>query len=236
MIEQYLSFAGLASIDNGRGSNGKGYQVDFKTPGTFQWTVPADVFKISVVAISAGARGTVQANVGAAQGGRGGCVRWQNDIVVTPGDVHTIVVGSGGVAEFIPVNVANSIQTDYATKAFGLNVGITVAETTPKSASVGGGNGSNGQVGNSQGNWFQGGDAGQFTADTTTQTNPARGTSLLGLWVNGSSNNGGICGGGGSARSYDTQPRAVGKGGDGGVRIIWGRDRAFPNTKITDMP
>lgn len=234
MIEQLLSFAGLSAPDNDSGSNGKGSQVQWTVPGTYEWTVPDNVFNISVVVVSAGGRGKVQANVGAAEGGTGGFNRWKNNIPVQPGEKYTIVVGSGGISETIPFTVASGTQSDYMSSAFGLNVGITAAETTPKSAEVGGGNGAAGRAGNQNNSSFQGGNAGMFNLDTTTQTNPAMGISLINVYVAGLGLNGGACGGGGSAQSRLSGSRVVGKGGDGGVRIIWGRNRAYPTTAITD--
>lgn len=235
MIEQYLCFAGLIDVNNGPGSDGLGSQVEWTTPGTYTWTVPDDVFSVSTVVISAGSQGTTQANVGAVQGGSSGFIRWSNNIAVTPGDQYTIVVGSGGVARAVPFTEAQIAQTNAASSALGITAGLTAGESTPKSATVGGGDGRSGAAGNQDATMFGGGNAPTFTANAVSTTTPGRGTSLVNVTVNGVVNNGGNHGGGGSAQSRNSGNRTCGKGGDGGVRIIWGRDRAYPDQKITNV-
>lgn len=69
-------------------------QREFLTVGTHTWTVPAGVYDISGVVISAGGRsmsGAGYSVAGGTPGGGGLC--WFSGLAVKPGDVITIVVG-----------------------------------------------------------------------------------------------------------------------------------------------
>jgi hypothetical protein len=68
--------------------------VLYDTPGTYTWTVPADVTSISAIAIGAGGGGVQRTSGGA--GGAGGNLAYVNTVTVTPGSEYTIVVGQGG--------------------------------------------------------------------------------------------------------------------------------------------
>jgi hypothetical protein len=65
-------------------------QALFTTPGTFSWTVPEGVFKISAVAVGSGGAGYYAWANG---GGTGGGLAYANNILVEPGDVVSIIVG-----------------------------------------------------------------------------------------------------------------------------------------------
>lgn len=69
-------------------------QEEWTTPGTYYFTVPAGVTKISAVAIGAGGGGAGGINDGG--GGGGGALQYLNEISVTAGETLTIVVGTGG--------------------------------------------------------------------------------------------------------------------------------------------
>lgn len=231
MIEHLLAFSGFW---DGSGSDPmvKGGQIAYTTPGSYDWIVPEGVTEISVLIISAGQQGRVQ-TVAAANPGAGGCLRWKNKIAVTPGATYRVVVGSGGIQQNIPYGTASSHQLNYASSAFGIDVGITTAETTPVGADMGGGNGSAGQQGNSDGTMFFGGNAGAFVSNGAV-TAAGRGIDLFNVAVNAVSPNGGKHGGGGHAQSRSSGNRICGKGGDGAVKILWGNGRAFPSTNIAD--
>jgi hypothetical protein len=71
----------------------------YNIPGTYQWTAPAGVTSVSVVAIGGGASGAVgyiNNTTGSALGGGGGALAWKNNIPVVPGQSYTVVVGAGG--------------------------------------------------------------------------------------------------------------------------------------------
>jgi hypothetical protein len=65
--------------------------AEFTTPGTYTFTVPANVYSLSAVAIGGGAVGGQNGVAGGA-----GALSYQNDIPVTPGQLLTVVVGAGG--------------------------------------------------------------------------------------------------------------------------------------------
>ena len=62
----------------------------YTTPGTYSWTAPTGVTKVSVVVIGGGA-----------SGGGGGGLAWRNCICVTPGSSYTVVVGAGASAYYV---------------------------------------------------------------------------------------------------------------------------------------
>ena len=75
--------------------------VLFNTTGTHQWTVPAGVSTISVVAVGGGGGGYGYWNVDATQlrigtGGDGGHLVYANNIYVTPNETLDVTVGAGG--------------------------------------------------------------------------------------------------------------------------------------------
>jgi len=69
-------------------------QSIYTTPGTYSWTCPAGVTRVSAVAIGGGGGGGSFSSYG--RGGGGGGLSWVNDIVVVPGNSYTVVVGAGG--------------------------------------------------------------------------------------------------------------------------------------------
>jgi len=79
--------------------------LDFTTPGTFNWTVPAGVTQITVEAWGGGGAGggsddyiTCKGAGGA--GGGGGAYATNSTVSVTPGQNLTIVVGAGGTGVY----------------------------------------------------------------------------------------------------------------------------------------
>lgn len=211
----------------------KGGQISYPTPGTYDWIVPDKVTEISVLIISAGQQGRVQ-TVAAANAGASGGVRWKNKIAVVPGETYRIIVGNGGVQKTVPYGTASSHQLDYPSSAFGINVGINAAESTPIGTDMGGGNGTGGASGNSEGQMFLGGNAPATFISNGGGTPAGRGINTLGVVTNALSPNGGLHGGGGAAQSRESGVRTCGKGGDGVVKIIWGKGRAFPSSNIAD--
>jgi hypothetical protein len=70
-------------------------QSIYITPGTYTWTAPTGVTKVSAVVVGAGGGGGAYSIYG--RGGGGGGLAWVNDIDVVPGTGYTVVVGLGGV-------------------------------------------------------------------------------------------------------------------------------------------
>ena len=72
-------------------------QIAYTTPGTYSFTVPFNVFFISVVCIGGGGGGSGGQWYGAGGGGGGGGLRY-GTFPVKPGQVLQVVVGAGGTA------------------------------------------------------------------------------------------------------------------------------------------
>ena len=81
-------FGGSHSSLVNKPSGGAGVgQQEFTTPGTYTFTVPSGVTSVSVVCVGAG-------GAGGAYGAGGGSLAYKNNITVTPGQSHTVVVGA----------------------------------------------------------------------------------------------------------------------------------------------
>jgi len=83
------------------GSIGAQYgQQAYTSAGTYTWTAPAGVTKVSVVAVGGGASGGYGSgpvnNYPGGGGGGGGGLGYKNNITVVPGNTYTVVVGAGG--------------------------------------------------------------------------------------------------------------------------------------------
>ena len=68
-------------------------QEEFLEAGTFSWTCPPGVTKVSAVCVGGGGGGNA---TWASSAGGGGGLGWKNNIPVTPGQTYTVVVGNGG--------------------------------------------------------------------------------------------------------------------------------------------
>ena len=73
-------------------------QQAYTSPGTYTWTAPLNVTKVSVVAVGGGGGGAANSYVwpNDTGGGGGGGLGWKNNITVVPGQNYTVVVGAGG--------------------------------------------------------------------------------------------------------------------------------------------
>lgn len=198
-------------------------QMQWTTPGTYQWTVPPGVKSISFCVVGAGQSGYVnyvnfQADVGyRGYGGMAGKYIYRNNTAVTPGQVITVVVGDGGTN--------NSGTTTLGANGGGISSFAGVPTTSP-SGSMGYGPANGSKYGN---------DAGTPTAPNGTNNGTGKGVDLkTGQWVARVNLEGALCGGGGTGtRSGSSSSKT--KGGNGGVRVIWGPGRAFPYTLIGDV-
>ena len=77
-------------LDDYFGNNTRKGEVTYTLPGTYIWTAPPGVTRVSVVAVGGGGGGS---NHG--EGGGGGGLGWGN-VAVSPGQSYTIRVGEGG--------------------------------------------------------------------------------------------------------------------------------------------
>lgn len=186
----------------------------YTSQGTYSWTAPCGVTKVSVVAIGAPGSGRTYGPAGGA-GGLG----YKNDISVSPGSSYTVVVGTmptvcntgGGDSYFI-----NTSTVKGGGGGGSANCTFGAGGSGGTYTGDGGGNGGNGGNGTS---WTAapyptggGGGAGGYSGNGGNGANASTSSSQ-----NGSAGSGG--GGGGGASGYD--PRSgVGSsngGGGGGV-------------------
>lgn len=84
-----VNFGGSAS-----GFHPTGEQL-YTNPGSYNWTVPASVTSVSVVCVGGGGAGS--GNGYGNRGGGGGGLSWKNGVAVSPGGVHSVAVGAGGL-------------------------------------------------------------------------------------------------------------------------------------------
>lgn len=186
-------------------------QIQYTSAGTFQWTCPPNVTRVSVALVGAGGSGKASAG----NTGTGGNVRFINDLPVIPGQVYTIM---------LPAVDYNNYQARNTTSAFGYTA------DSPLGGIVQGGNGTQGITGQYS-ELLSGGNVGFIPAGRNGQginLKTFAATSPTGTF----SRTGGQCGGGGGFwRDRDN----AGAGGSAGVRIIWGENRAFPSTNIGDL-
>jgi len=191
-------------------------QVAFTTPGTHNWTVPAGVTSISVVAVGGGGGGLGHMGSGDAGGGAGGGLAYANDIAVTPGETIVVVVGAGGAAKWATSSDAKgndgglSKIVQSGSDVFGAGGGkgnsrdgtVNVAGGSPFGGYDGGGTGGT-SGGNNNNLTTGGGGAGGYSGNGGAGGTPANA---------GASGSGGGGGGGGGSNNR-------GSGGGGGVGI-----------------
>ena len=194
----------------------------YTTPGTYSWTCPDSVYRVSVLAIGAGG-GSHSDNSGKDTGGGGGGLGWKNDITVVPGQSYTVVVGEGGDykggGDFGPApSGGNSYFVDTSTVAgFGGEGGGPDAASSPAQGGGyvgdGGGNGGDGGgVGVSDVNIETGGGgAGGYSGD-----GGAGGGRLLFRYAQSGAGGGGS---GGSQSTNDENNQSISAHGGGGVGI-----------------
>ncbi|WP_155953895.1 phage tail protein [Pseudomonas sp. URIL14HWK12:I7] len=114
-------------------------KILFKTAGVYQWTVPANVWKVFVEVRGGGGSGAFGAlETGAGGGGAGG---FSTRLVsVTPGSVITVTVGAGGAY----VTTANTVGNPGGTSSFGSHCSATGGSGGSISGGAGAGYGSGG--------------------------------------------------------------------------------------------
>lgn len=201
---------------------------DFSTVGSFSFTVPANVTKITATVIGAGgAGGNGWANGYSASGGGGSGGYVVQDITVTPGQTVTLVVGAGGTVSGVQGgaggNGASSTVTYSATTYTG-GGGSGGAANTGSGGAPGAGGTPSGTAGSplSGNNGTQGGNS-YYSVLTGTNTG-----GLGGAWNGGYgaevAGSAGIYGGGGGGGTGSTNSgtwRVGGAGAAGFIRITY---------------
>ena len=163
--------------------------VLFEDTGTHSWTVPANVYSVSVVCIGPGGgrwRSDTQSS-----GGGGGGLGWANDIAVTPGETIQVQVGAAPTPN-VGGYGSDSYFKDTSTCVGGSGRNAS-SNTTPGVGGTyvgdGGGNGGNGGAGRFSGGGGAGGYSGAGGVGTS---NASSGDARI-----GGDGSGGAGGGGG---------------------------------------
>ena len=220
-------------------------EVLYSTVGSYNWTVPAGVYNVSVVAVGGGGSRSNGNNCGGGGGGLG----WKNNIAVNPGQIIPIVVGNSlATATCTTAGCGNSGVTSYflnSTTVAGLGgtagCGIGIGGSF---VGDGGGNGGSSLAG-SYGSGVSGsGGAGGYSGNggnntKTVAITPGSGGSGAGTSSSGAGGGVGVYGQGatgitvGSPGSGGVGSKfGGGGGGTGAVRIIFGSNRLFPITNV----
>lgn len=225
-MPRVCSFGGNAARAYGSsGSEAPPGQVEWTTPGTYDFVVPVGVRKLCGVSI---APGTV---------GYGGGLHWRNDMSVSPGETLTVIIGRSDA--FAPQPACSLEQgvvyllrtyassTYYSSLGGGGGYGGSGFNNDPS----GGGGGAGGYVGGG-GNGGNPGAAPTLNSGGGQGGNPNNDGQSVGLsgrtptFAPGSQ--GTPCGGGiGEGQS----------GGPSGIRLIWGRvlgtKRSYPDNAVS---
>jgi hypothetical protein len=69
-------------------------QQEYTEPGTYSWSAPPEVYFVCVVAVGAGGFNASNTVPGQGGGGGGGALAYKNNIIVTPGQSYTVIVGN----------------------------------------------------------------------------------------------------------------------------------------------
>jgi hypothetical protein len=171
--------------------------VLYDLPNTYTFVVPANINKISAVAVGGGGGGGAS---WAQSAGSGGALAYANNIAVTPGQSITITVGAGGLGQHVGSTAGGNSSVGSFFSATGGNNGWTT-QAVPVSGTVTalGGNG-----GSSRGTYGGGGGAGGYT-----------GPGGQGGYSNDQTDGQG--GGGGGGGGYDSSTYSFGGGGGVGL-------------------
>jgi hypothetical protein len=171
--------------------------------GTYTFTVPLGVYKISAVCIGGGAAGNYVTP------GAGGSLSYSNNIAVYPGELLTVVVGTFGTAlspQSAEAGGNSYIARGASTLILARGGGQNTANVGDVSYLGGGGGGSGGGGGGAAGYAGIGGNGG---------------VQYGGNGQSAAANSGGAGGGGGTADYNDASGNGVGKSGcGGGVGIL----------------
>lgn len=224
----------------------------FTGVGTF--TVPAGVYSICALAISAGLDGSAGeacnwdgfGSPGAGgPGGDGGSLAYKNNIAVTPGQTFSVCNVSGQVnfGSLYVLNGRAGVSAGWDISYLGGIGGLGQPHSFNNTGALGFAGGGGGQTAT----WVQAGSNGVNAPGGSNFSMGGYGTDLLGVYRSASPADAGnrsvvhdggagaVYGGGGGGGSGQTGaggagPFAGGLGAGGAVRIIWGTGKSYPDT------
>lgn len=230
-------------------------QNQYCSPGTYSWVAPSGITKVSIIVIGRGGAGGGGTNCcPRGGGGGGGGLAYKNCVTVTPGTSYSFVVGGASSptttsALGLTANKGNNGLTCGAGSGGSATNGVVNYQGGTgrfTGGSGGGGGGAAGYTANGQtscGNVRIGGNSGDGNLGGVsfgTAGGAGGGTSLIsssttvpqppstchqgavGAAQGGGGGGNGAFGGGGT-------------GGTGGIRVLWGPGRAYPNTNTGNV-
>ncbi|WP_407310903.1 glycine-rich domain-containing protein [Desulfosporosinus sp. SB140] len=187
----------------------------YSTPGTYTFTVPASVTKVTAIIGGAGGGGGNGINGSGGGGGGGAGGVYLVDIPVTPGQQITVVVGAGGAgastsgANGYGADGATGGQSSFGSYVAGGGVGGYHGTDYTNNGGVGGAGGAGG------GNGSNGGSGGNGTAGNGV----SNGSGIAGTGATGAC---GAGNGGNGARGTSTQTLGIASAGTSGrVIVTW---------------
>jgi hypothetical protein len=227
-------------------------QIEYTTPGTYSWVVPAGVSSICAVCVgggSGGGTGYLTPNYP----GSGGALAYNNNIAVSPGETLTVVVGAGGAGASTagtngsPGGISRIHRAGTSLVAANggqVNAGGTVAVGSGGAGGAGGastyssGSGAGGYTGSGgagvsaanatggagSGGGGGGGQGGYYAANSTFQTWQCGGGGG-GVGILGQGANGAANGGGGSGGTNGGPP-------SGGTAGLYGGGGAYGTSSV----
>jgi hypothetical protein len=204
-------------------------QVEFTTPGTYSWTVPAGVIQFSAVCVGGGGGGVNGSNSGG-PAGSGGALRYSSNLDLSSyvGQQLTIVVGVGGAGGTTSGSdsfISNSSSVRLLSASGGVRGGLA-GPNAGTNIGTGGDGGLGGGTFRSCGGGGAGGYAGNGgTSASGSSGTPGQGGGGGGGGSTGDNNSYGGGGGGvgifgqganGTGGAYVDGPAGPGGGGSGG--------------------
>jgi hypothetical protein len=175
--------------------------VSYTTPGTYNWTVPAGVTSVQIVATGGGGGGGGLSGTNPGQSGGAGALV-TSTLSVTPGQVLALVVGGGGGAG---TNGPAGSGGGYTCGAGGGGGGASSIDAGNAGQIIAGGGGAGGSCDSSAGGGGSGGGAGGAGGSAGSD----------GMTTGGSGGSGGI-GGAGGGFMYGGPSGIAGGNGSGG--------------------
>lgn len=193
-------------------------QAYFTKPGTFTWTCPEGVTEVSLAMVGTGGRGKYNTSSSLRAVGAGGNVRYINKVPVVPGQAYPIT---------IPNKPSGQASLDVSALGY--------TSSSPLTATVKGGNGSPSK--STSFSSIRGGTVGLLGSGTDYTGSGIDLTTFqpVGPGISTNGHPGGEFGGGGGLYHLSSGGGYSGVAGGGAVRIIWGKNRAFPNLNIGDL-
>lgn len=197
-------------------------QIEWTQHGDYYWTVPDDVFEISAIVIGAGGRnGSTPSSIDTGGGGGGGGGAAYGTFSVFPGEqLQILVSGSSHYAGNHTWSEIRRQNTQFTVRASRGSDGGDGGRTGSASGGSGGSAFKHSAV---TGGAFYGSSGGRGDYDRRPIIgDPGYAPEIQGL-------------GRGRTRpgqNTDSFGRAQGKGA---VRLIWGRNRAYPSTTVQDV-